>query len=338
MSKKITIYTIAKDLGLSPGTVSKIINNKGNVSEETRKMALDYIKKVGYVPSSSARMLKSKRTYTIGIIFSEDLNIGLEQSFFSSILQHFKDHAESEGYDLSFIVRKIGQNEMSYYEWCLNKRVDGVYIVVGDYEDKELIELINSDLPCVSTDMIHENLYTVISDNEQGIKILLDFVANDLKQTKVSYISGPLRSKAFKERLEVFQTNYESYGLKTNQVIMAEGFGFTSGYNAAVKIIESNNLPEVIIASSDDLALGVIKALNDNNLSIPNDIQVLGFDDIAFAKHFTPPLTTIKQDRKKLGQIAAKKLIMLIENNNSIKEGIEKVPVELIERETTIRK
>ena len=338
MSGKVTIYTIANDLGLSPGTVSKIINNKGNVSAETRQMALEYIKKVGYVPSSSARMLKSKRTYTIGIIFSEDLNIGLEQSFFSSILQHFKDYAESKGYDLSFIVRKIGQNEMSYYEWCLNKRVDGVYIVVGDYNDKELIELINSSLPCVSTDMIHDNLYTVVSDNRQGIEMLLNYISSDLKQSDVAYISGPLRSKAFKERLDIFEEQYEKFNLNCTDIIIAEGFGFTSGYNAASKIIESNKKPAVIIAASDDLALGVLKALNENGINVPNDTQVLGFDDIAFAKHFTPPLTTIRQDRQKLGQIAAKKLIMLIEDKNSIKEGIEKVPVELIERESTSRK
>ena len=338
MSEKVTIYTIARDLGLSPGTVSKIINNKGNVSDETRRIALDYIKKIGYVPSSSARMLKSKRTYTIGIIFSEDLNIGLEQSFFSSILQHFKDFAESKGYDLSFIVRKIGQNEMSYYEWCLNKRVDGVYIVVGDYEDKELIELINSDIPCVSTDMIYNNLYTVISDNKQGIETILNYITTDLKVENVAYISGPLRSKAFKERLEVFKENQSNYQLKYTDIIMAEGFGFTSGYNAALKLIENNNNPEVVIAASDDLALGVLKAFSDNGINVPKDIQVIGFDDIAFAKHFTPPLTTIRQDRKMLGQVAANKLIMLIEDENGAKEGIEKIPIELIERDSTIKK
>lgn len=332
---RVTIHTIAKELGLSAGTVSKIINNKGSVSDKTRKKVLEYIESIGYVPSSSARMLKSKRTYTIGIIFSEDLKIGLEQSFFSSILQHFKDYVEARGYDLSFIVRKIGKNKLSYYEWCLNKRVDGVYIVVGDYRDQELIELINSELPCVSTDMIYPNLHTVVSDNESGMVKIFEFIQNSLKLKRVAYIAGPQRSKAFKERKTIFKEKHRDYNLTATDIVNALGFGFTSGYNAALEIIENDNKPDVIITASDELALGVLKALKDNKINVPKDIKVIGFDDIAFAKHFTPSLTTIKQNRKLLGQVAAKNLIAQIEGNISLKESIERVPVELVIREST---
>ncbi|VEU80712.1 LacI family DNA-binding transcriptional regulator [Haploplasma axanthum] len=338
MDKRITIYTIAEDLGLAPGTISKIINNKGNVSTETREAVLDYIKRIGYVPSSSARMLKSKRTYTIGVIFSEDMKIGLEQAFFSSILQNFKNYAENKGYELSFIVRKLGKNKMSYYEWCLNKRVDGVYIVVGDYQDKELLELVNSKIPCVSTDMIVDNLHTVISDNAQGIKLALEYIKNELKLKKVAMISGPTRSKAFKERIDYFNNNYKKYELEKTDLIIADGFGFTTGYNSAIELLDKNNNPEVIIASSDDIALGILKAIFDRGFNVPDDIQVIGFDDIAFAKHFTPPLTTIRQDRKKLGERAAKDLISHIENDIFHSKEIVTIPVELIERKTTKKK
>lgn len=338
MTKKRTIYTIAEELNLSPGTISKVLNGTGNVSKQTRARVMAYTKKVGYVPVSSARILKSKRTYTVGIIFTEESNVGLEHSFFSSILQHFKTYVEKEGYELSFIVKKLGKNEMTYYQWCMNKRVDGVYIVVGNYNDQGLYELVQSGIPCVSTDMFLPGLHTIVSDNEQGIKISLEYVKNVLKKEKVAMICGPLSSKAFNERLLAYRKQMSELGLQTEPeyVAYAESFGFTSGYNAAVSLMNRvSDKPEVILVSSDEIALGAIKGLSDIGISIPNDVQMIGFDDIAFAKHFTPSLTTVAQDRKLLGETAAKRLIELIENPSAEFDEITRLPVTLVKREST---
>ena len=338
LTKKRTIYTIAEELNLAPGTISKVINRTGNVSDQTRERVLAYIKEVGYVPASSARMLKSKRTYTVGIVFTEESDVGLEHSFFSSILQHFKTYVEKEGYELSFIVKKLGKHELSYYEWCINKRVDGVYIVVGNYTDQGLYELVKSGIPCVSTDMLLPGLHTVISDNDQGIRITLEYIKNHLKKQRVSMISGPISSKAFNERLVAYQNYVSKLSLTSdlNSVVFAESFGFTSGYNAVIKLLEQmNEKPEVILVASDDIALGVLKGLRDMDLNVPEDIQVIGFDDIAFAKHFTPSLTTIAQDRKLLGETAARLLIQLMENPDQEIDEVVKLPVELIIRDST---
>ncbi len=338
MTKKRTIYTIAEELKLAPGTISKVLNGTGNVSDHTRERVLHYIKEVGYVPASSARMLKSKRTYTVGVVFTEESDIGLEHSFFSSILQHFKTYLEKEGYELSFIVKKLGKHELSYYEWCMNKRVDGVYIVVGNYSDKGLYELVNSGIPCVSTDMILPGLHTVISDNEQGIKISLDYIQHITHKKHVAMVSGPLQSKAFHERYLAFEKLSKEMGFVTDEkdVVFAESFGFTSGYNAIHQLIkQAKSRPEVILVASDDIALGVLKGLKDLEIQVPEDVQVIGFDDIAFAKHFTPSLTTVAQDRKKLGETAAKLLITLMENPDAEVSEIVKLPVELIARDST---
>lgn len=338
MTKKRTIYTIAKELNLAPGTISKVLNHTGNVSESTRELVLAYIKEVGYVPASSARMLKSKKTYTVGVVFTEESDVGLEHSFFSSILQHFKTYLEKEGYELSFIVKKLGQHELSYYEWCMNKRVDGVYIVVGNYNDQGLYELVKSGIPCVSTDMLLPGLHTVISDNDQGIRITLEYIKNELKKQKVAVISGPLSSKAFNERLIAYHHYMSKLSLTTYEdyIVYAESFGFTSGYNAVHQLMGQVKIqPEVILVASDDIALGVLKGLRELNFNVPNDIQVIGFDDIAFAKHFTPSLTTISQDRKLLGETAAKLLIQLMENPDHHVQEVVKLPVELIKREST---
>lgn len=338
MSKKRTIYTLAEELNLAPGTISKVLNQSGNVSDATRERVLAHIKTVGYVPTTSARMLKSKKTYSVGIVFTEEANIGLEHSFFSSILQNFKTYMEKEGYDLSFIVKKLGKHELSYYEWCVNKRVDGVYIVVGNYNDKGLYELIESDIPCVSTDMLLKGLHTIISDNVLGIKISLEYIRDELKKKRVGMISGPMWSKAFEERYLAYEKHLDTYGLEKRDgyVSFAESFGFTSGYNAVIELIQKNEeLPEVLLVSSDDIALGVLKGLKDSKITVPDDIQVIGFDDISFAKHFTPPLTTIAQDRRALGEMAAKRLISLMEHPEIRLPEITKLPVRLVRRETT---
>lgn len=338
MDDRKNIYTIAKELNLSPSTISKALNNTGSINEMTRQRVLNYIKDVGYVPTSSARRLKSKRSYTIGIIFTEESNVGLEHSFFSSILQNFKTYVENKGYEIAFIVTKLGQHQMSYYEWCLNKRVDGIYIVVGNYQDKGLYELVGKGIPCVSTDMILNGIHTVISDNEQGVSLVLDYIKHHLKKTEIAIVSGPQSSKAFEERVELCKSIGKSFGfnIADNKIECAESFGFTSGYQGAKRLLARlEQLPEVIFVTSDDLALGVIKYLEDQNIDIPGQVQIIGFDDIAFARHFTPPLTTIRQDKMTLGTTAGKLLIDMIEQPDMKFPTIHKCPVELVIRETT---
>lgn len=341
VNTKKNIYTIANDLNLSPSTISKVINDAGHVSQATRDRVKNYIQEVGYVPTSSARMLKSKRTYTVGVVFTEESNVGLEHAFFSSILQHFKTYLEKEGYELSFIVKKLGKNQMSYYEWCMNKRVDGVYIVVGNYEDQGLYELVEKGIPCVSTDMILPNLKTVISDNDEGIRLSLEHVKHVIGKQRVAMISGPKTSKAFNERVESFQKYVSEFGLNSRptDLIYAESFGFKSGYQAVHQLIQSNAVhPEVILVASDDIALGVMKGLNDLGLLIPLDVEVIGFDDITFARYFTPALTTVRQDTKLLGETAARQLIQMIEHPSTELPEIKRCPVQLIVRESTSRK
>lgn len=341
MKKKRTIYHIASELGLSPGTISKIINNTGKVSDETRKRVLEHIKAVGYVPAISARNLKSKNTKTIGVVFTEELDIGLEHSFFSSILQHFKSFVENEGYELSFIVSKLGQNRLSYLDWCRNKRVDGVFIVVGNYNDQGIYELIQSEIPCISTDMILDGLHTVVSDNELAVKMVLNYIKQSLNKKHVAMIVGPQQSKAFQERYVAFQQYAESLGLTySNQdIAFSQGFGFTSGFNATMELFDANkSTAEVVFVSSDDIALGVLKALKTLGKRVPEDVQVIGFDDLPVSRFVTPALTTVAQNRKALGEEAAKILIRLIERPDMKQPEIVKIPVTLTIRESTLEK
>lgn len=334
MKSKTTIYDISKSLNLAPSTISKVINGKGKVSTKTRKMVLNYIEEIGYVPNNSARMLKSNRSYTIGVIFSEELSIGLEHPFFSSILQHFKSYVEDFGYELSFIVSKLGKHTLSYYEWCVNKKVDGVYIVVSDYKDKGLLELIEKNIPIVSTDLFIDGFKTIVSDNEQGIYLSLDHLTKNTLE--LGMIHGPLHSKAFKERYDAFYSYAKLHDLKIKEeyVIESESFGFTSGYNACLKLLENNTLPKGLVVGSDEIAVGVIKCLNDHNIKMPEEMELIGFDDNFYARYVTPSLSTIRQDTTEIGNRAAKVLLEMIESNQKT-TITTKIPVSIIHRETT---
>lgn len=335
---KKTIYDVAKEMNLSPGTISKILHNKGNVSQKTRERVLKYVKETGFVPDSSARILKAKKSFVIGIVFSDIAHFGLEHPFFSSVLQHFKNYVENLGYEIVFIVNRIGDQELSYLRWSKVKKVDGVLIVTGNINKPNIIELVNSDIPAVSVDILMENLVSVISDDELGIKLGVDYaVKSGLK--RLGCVSGPLTSRAYFERLSAFERVLASHGMEFNQKYFseAESYGFTGGYNATTKLLKTcDQIPDFLFALSDEIAFGVIRSIEDAGYNVPKDISVIGYDDIYLSKHFTPSLTTVYQDKKQIGEVAAQKLLDIIEGNIVSESTVERIPVSLIMRKSTI--
>ncbi len=334
---KKTIYDVAKDMNLSPGTISKILNYKGNVSQKTRNVVLNYVKKIGFVPDSSARILKAKRSSTLGIVFSDIAHFGLEHPFFSSVLQNFKNYVEKLGYEIVFIVDSIGNQELSYYKWCRVKKVDGVLIVTGNINRPNIIELVNSDIPSVSTDIYMDNLYSVISDDYMGVKLALDY-AFDLGHKLIGCISGPLTTRAYYERLDALENILkDDYQIDFSREYFAEAksYGYTGGYNATKEMLKkAKKVPEFIFAFSDELAFGVIRSLEEAGYRVPEDVSVMGFDDVYFAKRFTPALTTIRQDKEQIGERAAKKLLDIIDGKEKPVVQVERIPVSLVIRDS----
>lgn len=331
---KKTIVSVAKELKLAPSTVSKVLNNKGHISEETRKRVLDYIEEVGFIRNSSARTLKSKYSFTLGVLFSDIALVGLEHPFYSAVLQSFKNYVEKQAYEIAFVVNKVGDKSMSYLDWCRTKSVDGVLILSGNFQNPLIIELVNSDIPCVSTDFYMDKLVTVVSDNKMGIELAFEYGIK-LNFKRIDIISGPRTSKAFEERGNRFYELVEEY--QTNSLfIESKGFSHNSGYNAGIELLEkAETLPEYVIVGSDELAFGVIRAFESKGYKIPNDISVIGFDDISFAKMFTPALTTIAQDKEEIGIKAAQLLISSIKERSEKKQEIIKIPVKLTLRSST---
>jgi len=335
---KLTIHEFAEDLGLSPGTVSKILNGKGTVTAETRQRVLKRAKELGYVANHSARILKAEHTWTIGVVFSDIASFGLEHPFFGSIIQAFKNFVEDKGYEIVFIPKKIGDQEQTYLQWSTNKSVDGVLLLTGDVNALNTQELIQADIPCVSVDMVSPSLATVISDDKQGIELIFKHYLQ-LGFKSIYAYSGSNLSRAYMQRSEAYQKLVKTY--KTNQnahsYFVTDYYGVKHYYEKALSWIQSwHEKPEAIIAFSDDIAMGLILALKELGYRVPEDISVSGYDDIQFASLFTPALTTIKQDKKTIAETAAMKLLAMIEKKDLTK-SLTTIPVQLVVRQSTKR-
>lgn len=333
---KKTIYDIANELGLATSTVSKALNNYRGVSEKTKQRVLDYTRKVKYYPNANASKLKLSRSYTIGIIFSEALNIGLEHNFFSSIIQSFKSYVESNGYEIVFVINNLGNKNMSYVDFCQQKDVEGVIIITSIPSDPHVLELVKSDIPCVTTDLHLEKSTTVISDNKDGIKQAVDFFIESGSK-KIGHVAGPLVTLSARERLDAFKEIMSEIDSSYNDenIYYTDHYSFEYGYSAGNEYLLSKDRPDSIICASDEIAFGFIRCMQEHDVKVPEDVQVIGFDDIPFSKYYLPSLSTIKQDTKILGSTAAKHLLDLIESKSSKEENTVIVPVELVIRNST---
>lgn len=337
-----TIYDIAHDMQLAPSTISKILHHTGKVSQSTRKRVLEYVKKMGYVANSNARILKSKHSWTLGIVFSDIASFGLEHPFFGSILQAFKNNVEKKGFEVVFIVKKLGQAELTYSEWCRNKNVDGVLLLTGDINDPDIIELVDSEIPCVSADIIMPGLISTISDDQMGIEFGFKYLL-DIGCHKIGAYCGPLTSRAYAERTVAYRSLIDSYKLASEENWYASigGYGYQNAYDNAFDYINSwKTAPEAILAFSDDLAMGLINALKVKGYRVPEDISIIGYDDIAFAGLFNPSLTTIRQNKVAIADSAADLLLSMINGtlNHERKESLVcRIPVQLIVRGSTRR-
>ncbi|MCR2823785.1 LacI family DNA-binding transcriptional regulator [Lederbergia panacisoli] len=329
-----TIYDIAEKAGFSITTVSKVLNNYPGVNEKTRKKILSTIEEIGYQPNSNARSLMTKKYWTIGVVFIEELNIGIKHPFFSAVIESFRKRAEEFGYDLLLVSRNVENKRKSYLDRFRQRGVDGVIVVSPLNFNKEVQEILDYHIPSVFIDLYSKNVSVVNSDNAFGSEMAVDYLYS-LGHRKIAHIAGEEKTLAGQERRKGFIAAIEKYGLHLPETYIVSGgyFEFESGVLAMEQLLSLEDRPTAIFAASDMIALGAIKAIRNHGLKVPDDISIVGFDDIELAKHSTPSLTTIKQDTDLIGMQAADLLLKQIDAKKKIPLGIT-VPVNLVERES----
>ncbi len=336
MEKKYNIYNIAKELGLAPSTISKAINGSNGISDTTRKRVLDYIKLKGYSPNIAASSLKSKISMSIGIAYPADFKNFMSHYFFSRVIESFRDYVEKSGYEFSYVTNYLGNYKVRYLDYAKKRNLDGILILGATSDDEEIMELANSNIPCVSIDYISDNVPFVQTNDTMAAQLIIDFIKKQ-PFNNVIYISGPYDRGEFRKRTSLFikQAINNGLNISDDNVYLTND---TTVEDATLSVLNHINkwdkLPDIIVTSSDEIAMGVIFGLAKKKIKVPDDVSVIGFDDFAFAKYFTPPLTTIRQDYKEIGRLAAERLIQLINHKDNIKQE-NYVDCELIIREST---
>ncbi|SDC24250.1 transcriptional regulator, LacI family [Pelagirhabdus alkalitolerans] len=323
-----TIYDIAELSGYSITTVSKVLNDYPNVSQKAKKKVMQAVDELGYTPNSSARTLVTNKSWLIGVVFSENLGVGIAHPFFSEVIESFKKHVELYNFDLLFLSRNRGL-EQETFNHLKHRGVDGV-VVVQAFGDN-MVNIDESPFPIVFIDLPVDRPSSVHSDNRHGSKLAVDHLV-DLGHKKIAHIMGEQTVFAADERIKGFKKAMESHNLAIPETYMVSGgyFSYEGGREAMIKLLANQDKPTAVVVSGDMMAIGAMKVIEEAGLKVPDDISIIGFDDIAIAKHTNPPLTTIKQDKELIGRQAA--IMLLDKMNGETKQYTKVVPVQLIKR------
>lgn len=310
----VSMKDISIRCGVSIATVSKALNDHKDIGGETKERIRQTAKEMGYSPNSAAKSLKTNRTYNLGVLFVDEAMSGLTHDYFAHVLDSFKRTVEKRGYDITFInCCKTREGRMSYLEHSRYRGFDGVVIACIDFYDPEVEELVRSDIPVVTIDHLFHNRCAIVSDNIKGMKDLVNYVYS-MGHRKIAYIHGA-DSAVTQSRLSSFYLTCEELGIDIPVSYVREApYRDTRGtYEETEKLLDLKNPPTCILYPDDFACLGGINAINARGMRIPEDISVVGYDGARIARHFEPQLTTLKQETRQIGKLAAQKLIDLIE-------------------------
>jgi LacI family transcriptional regulator len=337
--ERTTIRELARLSGVSVGTVSRALNGYTDVKPATRERIMRLARELDYTPAAAARTLVTQRSHVIGVFLETgEGHPDLQHPFFHEVLVGLKGCIGSEGFDLLLFASERpgnGYGDHSYLKRCRHHNVDGAVLMGVDAENDELRRLLRSELPCVGVDVELAGTCTsyVMSDNVTGGDAAVRHL-HAHGHRRIATITGLLDTKPGIDRLRGYREACQELGLGYRDEYVAYGdFYFETGYAAAQRLLALEERPTAIVAASDMMALGVIRAAADIGLTVPTDVSIVGFDDIQLAQHVHPPLTTLAQDKTGLGVAAARALLRQIEGADTAEPVT--LPVELIVRGST---
>lgn len=327
-----TIYDLAKITGFSITTVSKALNNYKDVSEKTRAKILKAAAEMDYLPNAHAQSLSTKKSWAIGVMFSEANEVGMKHPFFNGIIESFRHATEEHGYDLIFASRNLRNRDMSYLEHFKHRAVDGIVVICSDRMDEQVQELMQSDIPIVVVDMDSANCSVVYSDNTAGARLAVEYLY-ELGHRAIAHIAGDSSIDAGAARIKGYELTMHTLELpiQPGYLVNAGFFSVEEGKRAMEKLLQLPSPPTAVFVAGDQMAIGAIEAVHEHGLRVPEDISIIGYDDIEMIKYITPKLTTIRQDTDEIGEAAAE---LLLEQMTAKERRTERriIPVRLIER------
>ncbi|NPC93769.1 catabolite control protein A [Bacillus sp. WMMC1349] len=330
----VTIYDVAREANVSMATVSRVVNGNPNVKPTTRKKVLEAIDRLGYRPNAVARGLASKKTTTVGVIIPDISSI-----FYSELARGIEDIATMYKYNI--ILSNSDQNmdkELHLLNTMLGKQVDGIVFMSGNVTEEHVEEFKRSPVPIVLAASVEEKGETpsVAIDYEQAIyDAVIKLIEKGHK--RLAFVSGPLIEPINKvKKLQGFKKALKDKGLEFKEEYVVEGdYTYDSGMEALTELIKLDEKPTAVLSATDEMALGIIHAAQDKALSIPDDLEVIGFDNTRLSLMVRPQLTTVVQPTYDIGAVAMRLLTKLM-NKEQVEEHIVQLPHRLEVRQSAI--
>jgi LacI family transcriptional regulator, galactose operon repressor len=340
MSKASNIHEVARLSGVSVATVSRVFNGYADVSEATRQRVLASAKKLEYTPSGAARTLVRKRSELIGVfLFTGVDHPDIQHPFFQDVLVALKQEVGLAGFDLLLFAteqQEEGLAAPSFLARARHRHADGLVLIGIDPRDPELKRLVRSGIPTIAIDveLAGPRAGFVSSDNAAGAGLAVRHLW-ELGHRRIATITGDLHTMPGIDRLAGFRAALEELGGECPPGYVAEADFYTeSGYAAMETLLALPARPTAVFAAADLMAVGAIRAIGAAGLRCPDDVAVVGFDDIQLAELLSPPLTTVKQDKHGLGTTAARALFEMIEDPEA-RPAARTLPVQLVVRGST---
>ncbi|NNM67728.1 MAG: LacI family DNA-binding transcriptional regulator [Spirochaetales bacterium] len=310
----MTIKDIARLAGVTHSTVSRSLNDSPLVATATKERIKKIAQDTGYSPNSFARRLVTRRSNTLGVFFLSRGELNFMENFGTEFLDGIATASSSNGYDLLFftMTRELSQKK-SYIGLCREKHVEGVIFIGMTSDDPQLEEIASSDIPVCIIDFQLEGVGFVSTDNEKGTRLALDYLWSK-GHRKIAYIGGPTVAPVAMIRERCYQNYMVEKGLGPFLEIFRGDFTTKSGYAQTLDLLRSEKLPSAIMAANDYMALGSVKALKEKGLRVPQDMSVVGYDNVLAGEYADPGLTTVGQDSTEIGLSAVRYLFDKIQN------------------------
>lgn len=321
---QVTIKDIARELGISPSTVSRALKDHPDISVETKKTVNQLATKLNYQPNTVALNLRQSKTNTIGVIIPEIVHF-----FFSTIISGIEDVAYRAGYNVILAQSNESQaREVTDLKALFNSRVDGMLMSIsrGTTTFDHIESILAKGVPFVFFDRVYNNtqLSKVIVDDFAGAK---EATRHLIEQgcKRIAHIEGPPNLDISKQRLEGYKQALKEHGMKFHEELVAVCPSGTieEGKEATTQLLNLKNRPDAIFATNDPAAMGAMQAIKEKGLNIPNDVAVVGFSNWQFSALMEPPLSSVDQPGFEMGQEAAKLLIRQIDTKGKDKTDSE---------------
>jgi LacI family transcriptional regulator len=312
----VTIKEVAEKAGVSIATVSRVLNNNYPVSDITRKKVLEAIKELNFQPNNIARSLRKNTTYLIGVVIPDSSN-----PFFIDIIRGVDKIISEEGYSLILAdTEEDMEKEVNVLKKLSEKRVDAVILASSGSKNEYVKELLKRNIPVILIDRKIEGIETdlIVSDNYGGAYNLTKFLIEN-GHRDICIVNGNLEVSTAVERFEGFKAAMHDYSIPVyKEFILYGDFSEVKAYKEIKRMIQKGKLPTAIFTANNRMAEGVMVALQEERLQIPDDISLVTFEEIRNQKLIRPKLTYIKQDGYSMGQKAGELVINKLKNNSKI--------------------